>query len=109
MTKFLLSLIVVFICGCAGGYRLPVSEQAKYDQAKSSECSRAEQDIMLLEDEKDDVGEKVKEGVAMIAPPAVIKAILGGDYQDRGIVSIAGYRRDIDIKIEEIRKKCSYK
>jgi len=106
MIKWLLLVsIFTFTAGCRG-YTPPISDQAKYDLAKPIDCSRAEEDISTLEQEKAEASEQIKAGVKMFVPAAAARAVLHGDYKERASVATGEYKQAIEDKIAQIKKEC---
>jgi hypothetical protein len=69
-------------------------------------CSTANRDIMILEEERASVGKQVLAGVRMVMPISVVAGLLMGDYGDRVHVAAGDYNDDIDAKIALIKKQC---
>jgi hypothetical protein len=83
---FINSMIVfVFVAGCA--YRPSVTDEARYELGKPIDCSTAQQDIQILENEKAFSSEQAKAGIKMIVPAAAARSILHRDYLNRGEVA----------------------
>jgi len=106
MIKWLLLVsVLVFALGCRS-YTPTISNQDEYDLAKPIECSRAEEDIKTLEQEKVEASEQLKAGVKMFVPAAAARAILHGDYYNRASVATGEYNQAIDNKIGQIKQEC---
>jgi hypothetical protein len=107
MKKWLMLFFTLFlVVGCRRDYVPSVSDKAKEDLARSIDCSRAEEDIKTLEQEKAEASEQLKAGVKMFVPAAAARAMLHGDYRDRASVAIGEYNQAIDDKIMQIKQKC---
>ncbi|MFA6350338.1 MAG: hypothetical protein WCY12_05405 [Candidatus Omnitrophota bacterium] len=106
MRKWLLLIVIlVFVAGCRG-YTSPISGQADYDLHKPIDCSRAREDIGILEQEKAQSSEQLKAGVKMFVPASAARAILHRDYLDRAEVATGEYNQVLEDKIVQIRKIC---
>jgi len=101
-----LTITLLLLTGCARFYKRSISDDAKNDLAKPIDCSRAREDISILEQEKSDVAEQTKAGIKMFVPAAAARAIIQGDYQDRGKVATGEYNQEIDNKIAQIKEQC---
>lgn len=108
-----LSLVVacVSILGCAERTNhspFPsVSDETKADLRRPVNCATARQDVKLLEDERASLGKQVLSGVRSVFPIAAVAGILMGDYRDRVQVASGQYNRDLEAKIEQIKKTCN--
>lgn len=109
----ILMMVVVFGFGCG---RLQqriqkdeIPEVAKEELAKPVDCITAETDIQILENEKVSSEDQMKSGVKMFVPASAAKAILKGQYIDRGMVATGQYNEDIERKIKEIKATCGIK
>jgi len=108
MDKLFLILIFIFLTGCTA-YKPAISDRAKYDLEKPIDCSRAQEDINILEQEKVDVSAQAKAGVKMFVPAAAARSILHGDYRERKEVATGEYNQAIDDKITQIKENCGEK
>jgi len=101
-----LVLFFVFVSAGCRSYNPPISDQAKFDLMKPIDCSKANEDITTLEQEKAASSDQLKAGVKMFVPAAAARAILHGDYQERKEVAIGEYNQAIEDKINQIKQKC---
>jgi hypothetical protein len=98
-----IAFVVTFVgFGCARA----ISSQAKEDLAKPVDRSTAVADIQALEAEKASVAKQVSAGTRSVIPAAAVVGILRRDYGDRAKVASGVYNKQIDEKIEEIRRTC---
>lgn len=102
------AVLIIFLSMLAGCHRFQpsISDQARYDLARPVDCSRAEEDITVLKQEKAEIDEQIKAGVKMFVPAAAARSILHRDYQDRAAVATGQYNQAIEDKIKEICDKC---
>ena len=109
----LLSLGLILSTSCSDRKNLSplpaISEEAKADLKRPADCVTAKQDIRVLEEEKASVGKQVLAGVRSIMPIAAVAGNLMGEYKDRFEVTTGQYNRDIEAKIEQIKKACDLK
>ena len=68
------------------GLRL-LTKPGRYELGKPIDCSTAQQDIQILENEKASSSEQAKAGIKMIVPAAAARSILHRDYLNRGEVA----------------------
>lgn len=93
--------LTVVLTGCQ-----TISDTAKDQLAKDVNCSTAEYDIQVLEEEKASVAEQTLAGVRSVMPAAIAIGILRHGYKDRVSVATGKYNDDIDAKIQEIKDTC---
>jgi len=93
------------VSGCA--YTDPIPDRAKADIKRPIDCSTAQADIKILEGEKISTSDQAKSGVKMVVPASAARAILHGDYLDRGKVATGEYNDEIDAKIKKIKDTCN--
>jgi hypothetical protein len=105
--------VIVFLAGCgrlqSRMHKDEIPQEAKEDLAKPVDCSMAKEDIQTLEAEKVSADDQLKSGVKMFVPASAAKAILKGQYLDRGKVATGQYNQDLDKKIHEIKAACGIK
>ncbi len=83
-----------------------ISPETKAEIASPVNCSTAQSDIKVLEEEKASVGKQVLSGVRSILPIAAVAGILMGDYRSRVQVATGTYNADIEDKIAKIKSTC---
>ena len=102
--------LVLFVVGCADRKNISpvptISEEAKADLTRPVNCSTANRDIKVLEDEHASVGKRVLSGVRSVMPISVVAGLLMGDYRDRVNVTTGSYNSDIEAKIAQIKSEC---
>ncbi len=103
--KFYILFVIIYVFALIGGCAA-ISEQTKSKLQNPSDCSRAEQDIEILEVEIASVGKRVVSGVRSIMPTGMIIGLLKGDYKDGVRIAIGKYNKDIEAKIKEIKDAC---
>lgn len=103
-----ITLLIVSGCSSRKNYSpMPtINEEAKKEIAAPVNCSTADRDIAVLEEEKASVGKQMLSGVRSLMPISVVAGILLGDYGDRVKVATGKYNRDIKAKISEIKEDC---
>jgi Na+-transporting methylmalonyl-CoA/oxaloacetate decarboxylase gamma subunit len=105
--------VILFLSGCgrlqSRMQKDEIPDEAKQEIAKPIDCSMAQEDIQVLENEKVSSSDQLKSGVKMFVPASAAKAILKGQYLDRGMVATGQYNQDIDNKIKEIKSSCGIK
>ena len=84
-----------------------ISDKSQAELNKQVNCSTAENDIKILEDEKASVGKQVVSGVRSVLPVAAVIGLLRSDYGNRVEVATGKYNRDLQNKIDEIRTTCN--
>ena len=84
-----------------------ISENSKAELNKQVNCSTAQSDIKVLEDEKASVGKQVLSGVRAVMPVAAVVGLLRSDYGNRVEVATGQYNKDLQTKIDEIRASCN--
>jgi hypothetical protein len=103
MYKFIpVICLTIFVAACAA----PISQQAKRDLASPVDCSTAQSDMRILEQEKDSVMKEIKEGVTAIAPAGAVIGIISGTELDKLKVGSHYYNHQINKKIAEIKREC---
>ena len=103
MVRLTALLVFAFLAlGCARS----ISPEAKEQIAKPVNCDTARQDIAALDAEKASVAKQVSSGVRSVAPPAAIAGILRGDTKDRARVATGAYNRELEAKVNEIKREC---
>jgi hypothetical protein len=109
VTVVLLSSLLCITAGCNRRNLSPmptISDEAKAELAAPIDCSRARQDVAILEEEKASVAKEIAAGARSIIPFSAAAGILLGDYRDRIQVATGQYNSDIEAKISLIRAQC---
>ena len=109
LTVVLLSALLYVTAGCNRPNLSPmpsITDQAKADITAPINCSRARQDIAILEGEKASIAKEIAAGARSIIPFSAAAGILLGDYRDRVQVATGQYNSDIEAKISLIRAQC---
>lgn len=102
------AICLLVLGGCKNRSPFPsISEETKQEVAKPVDCSTAEQDVAILEEERASVGKRMLKGVQSLLPISVVAGILLGDYTDRVKVAVGTYNNDLEAKIAEIQQACS--
>jgi hypothetical protein len=94
--------LTIFVAACAA----PISQQAKRDLASPVDCSTAQSDIRILEDEKASVVKQIENGVTAVAPIGAVIGILRMTEKDKLEVGSHYYNHKINQKIAEIKREC---
>ena len=94
-------LAAMLLAGCQ-----TISQEAKDNLAKPIDCSKAGEDIAILESEKASVVSQISAGAGMVMPTSAVIGLLSGDYPNRVKVASGEYNKDIEEKIAEIRATC---
>ena len=103
MYKFIpVICLTIFVAACAA----PISQQAKDDLASPVDCSTAQSDIKILEDERASVVKQIENGVTAVAPIGAIIGILTMTEKDKLEVGSHYYNHKINQKIAEIKREC---
>ena len=69
-------------------------------------CSTAEGDIRMLQEEKANVAQQILAGVSAITPAGFVIGVVTGTEQTKLTVATGEYDRMIDERIAEIKAKC---
>jgi len=83
-----------------------ISDKSKADLEKPVDCSTAQADLQILEEEKASVGKRMLSGVRSILPVAAVAGLLRQDYGNRVEVATGTYNSDLETKIQEIKSTC---
>jgi hypothetical protein len=103
MYKFIpIICLTIFLAACSS----PISQQAKEDLARPVDCSTAQSDIRILEDEKASVVKQIENGVTAVAPIGAVIGILTMTEKDKLEVGTHYYNHKINEKIAEIKREC---
>ena len=84
----------------------PQSKEAKQELAQPVNCTTAEGDIRVLENEKAHVAKQVASGVTAVAPAGLVLGVVTGTEDDKLEVATGDYNDQIDKKIAEIKSTC---
>ena len=107
----LLLFALMLVSGCANRKNISpvpsIKDTTKRNLAAPINCSTAQRDIAVLEEEKASVGKRMLSGVRSVMPIAAAGGILMGDYNDRVKVAVGTYNSDIAGKIADIKKACN--
>ncbi len=108
---FLISTVsIVVLAGCSGRTNhspIPtISDKTRADLSAPVNCSTAQQDIAVLEEERASVGKQILSGVRSILPISAVAGLLMGDYSDRIEVMSGQYNDDIAAKVADIKMTC---
>jgi hypothetical protein len=103
MYKFIpVICLAFFVAACAA----PISQQAKQDLASPVDCSTAQSDIKILEDERASVVKQIEDGVTAIMPVGAVVGILSHTEIGKLEVGTHYYNHQINKKIAEIKREC---
>lgn len=103
MYKFIpVICLAIFVAACAA----PISQQVKEELASPVDCSTAQSDMEILEQERASVMKQIKEGVTAIAPVGAVIGILSHTEIDKLKVGSHYYNHQINKKIAEIKREC---
>jgi hypothetical protein len=103
MYKFIpVICLAIFVAACSS----PISRQAKDDLASPVDCSTAQSDIRILEQERASVVKQIENGVTAIAPVSAVLGIISGTEMDKLKVGTHSYNHQINKKIAQIRQEC---
>ena len=103
MYKFIpVICLAIFVAACAS----PISYDAKRDLASPVDCSTAQSDIRILEDERASVVKQIENGVTAVAPIGAAIGILTLTEKDKLEVGTHYYNHKINKKIAEIKREC---
>jgi len=95
----------VLLTACAS----PISKQAKHQINAPINCSKAEQDIAILENEKKSVAAQAAAGVSSILPIGLVAGLIKGTAKDKAKVATGEYNNQIKTKILQIKAECGVK
>jgi hypothetical protein len=101
--KIVLFLMVISLAACSS----PITKKDKQDIAAPVNCATAQDDIQVLEAEKERVGKMIEQGVTAIFPVGAVVALLSGIEGDKLKVATGEYNDKITEKIAEIKKECN--
>ena len=103
MYKFIpVICLAIFVAACAS----PISQQAKEELASPVDCSTAQSDIRILEDERASVVKQIENGVTAVVPVGAAIGILTLTEKDKLEVGTHYYNHQINKKIAEIKREC---
>ncbi len=103
MYKFIpVICLAILVAACAS----PISQQAKRELASPVDCSTAQSDIRILEDEKASVLKQIENGVTAVAPVGAVIGIITMTEKDKLEVGTHYYNHKINEKIAEIKREC---
>ena len=95
----------VLLTACAS----PISKQAQHQINAPINCSKAEQDIAILENEKKSVAAQAAAGVSSILPIGLVAGLIKGTAKDKAKVATGEYNNQIKTKISQIKAECGVK
>jgi hypothetical protein len=103
MYKFIpVICLTIFVAACAS----PISQVAKDELASPVDCSTAQSDIRILEDERASVVKQIENGVSAIMPVGAVLGILSKTEKEKLEVGTHYYNHKINEKIAEIKREC---
>ncbi len=70
------------------------------------DCTTAEGDIRLLQQEKTHVAQRIVAGVTTIQPAGLVIGVVTGTAKPKVNVAIGKYNKMIDARIAEIKETC---
>ena len=70
------------------------------------DCTTAEGDIRLLQQEKTHVAQQIVAGVTTITPAGLVIGVVTGTVKPKVNVAIGKYNKMIDARIAEIKETC---
>lgn len=70
------------------------------------DCSTADGDLRLLQQEKANVAERIVEGVTSIYPAGLVLGVVMGTETTKVKVAIGDYNKAIDQRIAQIKDEC---
>jgi len=75
-------------------------------RATEPECTKAEDQLKMLDKEMVATHERALAGVASVVPSLAALSVLSGRYKTNFAIATGSYERALDDKIDEIRKAC---
>ena len=110
MKKAGIMVMAVLICLAFSvtGYTKSEKEVMK-EMKQPINCSTAEGDLRMLENEKAHVAKEIANGVMAIVPVSVVIGIVRGTETTKLKVATGDYNKMIDKRIAEIKSECGLK
>lgn len=106
MTKlwtFVALCVVAVPTGCAFQQKKVEEQLAK---PAAINCSTAQGDLRMLQQEKANVAQRIAEGVTAIYPAALVVGLVSGTEGVKYQVATGEYNKKIDARIAEIKQTC---
>jgi hypothetical protein len=106
--NLVLLVSMTLIMGCASRENYSptptVSDETRADLKQAINCRTVREDIKVLEKERDSVAKRIITGFRSIMPVVAAAGILLGDYNERVEVTTGQYNKDLERKIDSIKR-----
>ena len=96
-----LILVAGFATGCTGK-----TAAGQRELKQPVNCSTAQSDLRILEEEKIGVAERIAVGATAVAPAGAVLGIITMTEDDKLEVAVGEYNKKLDAKIAAIKSEC---
>jgi PBP1b-binding outer membrane lipoprotein LpoB len=100
--------LIALVAGCSSNAPAP-EKQVKASLAASIDCSKAQQEIDLLNSEKARTSQEIEDGASSIIPVGAVAHLFGGSETESLEIGTGQYNKKLDDKIAEIKSTCGIK
>jgi PBP1b-binding outer membrane lipoprotein LpoB len=97
--------IIVLVAGCSSNAPAP-EKQVQASLAAPIDCSKAQQEIALLNSEKARTSQEIEDGASSIIPVGAVAHLFGGSETESLEIGTGQYNKKLDDKIAEIKSTC---
>ena len=96
-------LVLALSAGCA--FQQKQVEQQLANPAAIN-CSTAQGDLRMLQQEKANVAQRIAEGVTAVYPASLVVGLVSGTEDVKYQVAVGEYNQKIDARIAQIKQTC---
>ena len=97
--------IIALVAGCSSNAPAP-KQQVEASLSAPIDCSKAQQDIALLNSEKARTSQEIEDGASSIIPVGAVAHLFGGSEKETFEIGTGQYNKQLDDKIAEIKSAC---
>ncbi len=105
--KHIASLLamIALVTACSSNAPAP-EKQVQASLAAAIDCSKAQQEIALLNSEKARTSQEIEDGASSIIPVGAVAHLFGGSEKESFEIGTGQYNKKLDDKIAEIKSTC---
>ena len=97
--------IIALAAGCSSNTPAP-EKQVQASLAAPIDCSKAQEDIALLNSEKARTSQEIEAGASSIIPVGAVAHLFGGSEEESLEIGTGQYNKKLDDKIAAIKSAC---